>query len=105
MKKILGVGTALVDIIAQVDEEIIRKLNLNKGSMSLIEENQIPKIREYFNNPTITSGGSVCNTIHELNNSVHQASFFGKVNDEADLHDEQRCDDPDHYYLGFILFL
>ena len=31
---------------------------------------------------TMTSGGSVCNTIHELNNSSHQASFFGKVNDD-----------------------
>jgi sugar/nucleoside kinase (ribokinase family) len=82
MKKILGVGTALVDIIAQVDDEIIKKLDLNKGSMSLIEENQISKIREYFNNPTITSGGSVCNTIHELSNSSHEASFFGKVNDD-----------------------
>ena len=82
MKNILGVGTALVDIIAQVDEDTISKLELNKGSMSLIEESQIYKIREYFHNPTITSGGSVCNTIHELNNSSHQASFFGKVNDD-----------------------
>ena len=82
MKKILGVGTALVDIIAQVDEDVIAKLGLNKGSMSLIEEKQIPRIREYFNNPTMTSGGSVCNTIHELNNSSHQAAFFGKVNDD-----------------------
>jgi len=82
VKKILGVGTALVDIIAQVDEDVIAKLGLNKGSMSLIEEKQIPRIREYFNNPTMTSGGSVCNTIHELNNSLHQASFFGKVNDD-----------------------
>ncbi len=82
MKKILGVGTALVDIIAQVDDDIIKKLELNKGSMSLIEEKHISKIREYFNNPTITSGGSVCNTIHELNNSPHEASFFGKVNDD-----------------------
>jgi sugar/nucleoside kinase (ribokinase family) len=82
MKKILGVGTALVDIIAQVDEEVIVKLGLNKGSMSLIEETQISQIRKYFNNPTITSGGSVCNTIHELNHSSHEASFFGKVNDD-----------------------
>lgn len=82
MKRILGVGTALVDIIDQVDEEIIKKLDLNKGSMSLIEEKKISKIREYFKNPTITSGGSVCNTIHELNSSPHEASFFGKVNDD-----------------------
>ena len=53
MKKILGVGTALVDIIAQVDEDVITKLGLNKGSMSLIEEKQIPQIREYFNNKLV----------------------------------------------------
>ncbi len=92
MKKILGVGTALVDIIAQVDDEVIVKLGLNKGSMSLIEETQISQIRKYFNNPTITSGGSVCNTIHELNHSSHEASFFGKVND----------DDYGHAFLTYM---
>ncbi|MAV82214.1 MAG: hypothetical protein CMI90_01965 [Pelagibacteraceae bacterium] len=82
MQKILGIGTALVDIISKVQDPIISKLSLNKGSMSLIEENQISQIRSYFKNPLITSGGSVCNTIHELNNSKHEALFFGKLNDD-----------------------
>ena len=66
MKKILGIGTALVDVICQVDDEVIAKLELSKGSMTLIEESQIQKIRSNFNNPLMTSGGSVCNTVHEL---------------------------------------
>ena len=83
MKKILGVGTALVDVICQVDDNIISNLNLSKGSMTLIEESQIQKIRANFTNPLITSGGSVCNTVHELNFGSHEASFYGKVsNDE-----------------------
>ena len=45
MKKILGVGTALVDVICQVDDNIISELNLSKGSMTLIEESQIQNIR------------------------------------------------------------
>ena len=82
MKKILGVGTALVDVICQVEDSIISNLNLSKGSMTLIEESQIQKIRANFTNPLITSGGSVCNTVHELNFGSHEASFYGKVSDD-----------------------
>ncbi len=82
MKKILGVGTALVDVICQVQDNVINDLKLTKGSMTLIEESQIQEIRSNFPNPLITSGGSVCNTIHELNYSSHEASFYGKVNDD-----------------------
>ncbi len=82
MKRILGVGTALVDVISHVEDATILDLNLTKGSMTLIEESQIQEIRSSFLNPLITSGGSVCNTIHELNYSSHEASFYGKVNDD-----------------------
>ena len=82
MKKILGVGTALVDVICQVQDNVINDLKLTKGSMTLIEESQIQEIRSNFANPLITSGGSVCNTVHELNYSSHEASFYGKVNDD-----------------------
>jgi sugar/nucleoside kinase (ribokinase family) len=82
VKKILGVGTALVDVICQVDDNIISNLNLSKGSMTLIEESQIQNIRSNFTNPLITSGGSVCNTVHELNFGSHEASFYGKVSDD-----------------------
>ena len=82
MKKILGVGTALVDVICQVQENTIPSLNLTKGSMTLIEESQIQEIRSHFVSPLITSGGSVCNTIHELNYTSHEAAFYGKVNED-----------------------
>ena len=59
MKKILGIGTALVDVISQVEDSAITQLNLSKGSMTLIEESQIQKIRASFIDPLITSGGSV----------------------------------------------
>ena len=82
MKKILGVGTALVDVICQVEDNTISALNLTKGSMTLIEESHIQEIRSHFENPLITSGGSVCNTIHELNYTSHEAAFYGKVNED-----------------------
>jgi sugar/nucleoside kinase (ribokinase family) len=82
VKKILGVGTALVDVICQVEDNTISALNLTKGSMTLIEESHIQEIRSHFENPLITSGGSVCNTIHELNYTSHEAAFYGKVNED-----------------------
>ena len=98
MKKILGIGTALVDVICQVDDDVIGKLDLSKGSMTLIEESQIQKIRSNFNNPLMTSGGSVCNTVHELNHGSHEASFYGKVNDDeygkAFIEDLQKANIP-----------
>ena len=80
VKKILGIGTALVDVISQVEDSTISQLNLSKGSMTLIEEEQIQEIRSSFVEPLMTSGGSVCNTVHELNYSDHNASFYGKLN-------------------------
>ena len=82
VKKILGIGTALVDVISQVEDSTISQLNLSKGSMTLIEEEQIQEIRSSFVEPLMTSGGSVCNTVHELNYSDHDASFYGKLNND-----------------------
>jgi len=82
VKKVLGIGTALVDVISQVEDSTISQLNLSKGSMTLIEEDQIQEIRSSFVEPLMTSGGSVCNTVHELNYSDHDASFYGKLNND-----------------------
>lgn len=65
-----------------MDDSTISALNLTKGSMTLIEESQIQEIRSHFKNPLITSGGSVCNTIHELNYTSHEAAFYGKVSED-----------------------
>jgi sugar/nucleoside kinase (ribokinase family) len=58
VKKILGVGTALVDVICQVEDNTISALNLTKGSMTLIEESQIQEIRSHFEKSAYHSGGS-----------------------------------------------
>ena len=38
MKKILGIGSALVDILTQIpNEQILNELNLPKGSMTYVD--------------------------------------------------------------------
>ena len=39
-KKILGIGNAIVDVLAKVDSDFLRKKNLTKGSMKLINKSE-----------------------------------------------------------------
>ena len=34
--KVIGIGNAIVDVIANVDDQFISQNNLNKGSMKLV---------------------------------------------------------------------
>ena len=43
-KKILGIGNAIVDVLARVDDSFLIKNNLTKGSMKLINESEFDKI-------------------------------------------------------------
>jgi hypothetical protein len=79
VKKILGVGTALVDVICQVDDDVISKLELSKGSMTLIEESQIQKIRSSFSNPLMTSGGRFAIQFTSLTLVLMKLAFMGKL--------------------------
>ena len=81
-KKVLGVGTALVDVIEQVSDETITNLNLHKGTMALIDNNDVGRIKKEIHSPTITSGGSVCNTVYELQRSGSPSAFFGKITND-----------------------
>ena len=39
-KKILGIGNAIVDVLAKVDDEFLKNNNLIKGSMTLIDKSE-----------------------------------------------------------------
>ena len=79
MKRVLGIGTALLDIIDHVDDKVINDIGLTKGTMKLIEREEIHTIRKHMTNPLVTSGGSVCNTIYEIVHSGYPGYFFGKI--------------------------
>ena len=49
MDKIIGLGNALVDALAIIeDDNILTEMQLPKGSMTLIDEDKFLKISEYF---------------------------------------------------------
>ncbi len=82
MKKILGIGNALVDILVKLDNEnILNKLELPKGSMTLIDDTGLQTIKnevKEFATKKVT-GGSVANTMNGLSALGVKSSYIGKV--------------------------
>jgi sugar/nucleoside kinase (ribokinase family) len=82
MKKVLGIGNALVDLMTQIDNDnMLSDLNLPKGSMQLVDknvsENVINKTKHLKR--SIASGGSAANTIHGLARLGVETGFIGKI--------------------------
>ena len=86
MKKVLGLGNALTDILLQVSEDDLRELALPKGSMNLIDFDTAMQIQDRFISvrKTMVAGGSASNTINGIAALGGKAAFFGKLgNDEV----------------------
>jgi sugar/nucleoside kinase (ribokinase family) len=83
MQDILGIGNAICDVIVRIDENILNKFALTKGSMSLCSEEESSKLLAYLtaNNYelTVCSGGSVANTINYLSQYNLNTAFLGNV--------------------------
>jgi sugar/nucleoside kinase (ribokinase family) len=82
MKKILGMGNALTDILLQIDtDEILSKLNLPKGSMQLINTERSDEIGAACSAyaKKMATGGSASNTINGITRLGLQAGFVGKI--------------------------
>lgn len=81
---VLGLGNAIVDVIAPVDDDFIVKANLRKGAMQLVDEDQALSLYNAMGATVIVSGGSAANTIAGLASFGAKGAFVGKVRaDEA----------------------
>ena len=86
MKKVLGLGNALTDILIQVSEDDLRELGLPKGSMNLISMEQTEQIQFRFASfrKKLVAGGSASNAVTTITQLGGKAAFIGKVgNDEV----------------------
>ncbi len=79
---VLGIGNAIVDIAANVDDDFLKSTNLVKGSMRLICEDESRKLFANINVSGTISGGSAANTIAGLAVLGHKVAFIGKVKDD-----------------------
>jgi sugar/nucleoside kinase (ribokinase family) len=82
MKKILGIGNALVDVMTIIDDDrILEEFSLPKGSMTLVDagKSEMIKKRTAGFKRSLTSGGSAANTIHGLAMLDVNTGFIGSV--------------------------
>ncbi len=82
MKRILGIGNALVDIMTLIEGDyILQEFKLPKGSMQLVDREKSEGVKaatEIFPR-TLTSGGSAANTIHGLAMLGADTGFIGSI--------------------------
>ena len=81
-KKILGIGNAIVDVLARVDNDFLSKKNLIKGSMKLINKFEFDDLKKNLKIEKIEAGGSVANTMSGIAYLKGRASFIGKINSD-----------------------
>lgn len=78
-KLIVGIGSALVDILAHESDEFVEKIGGVKGAMILVDYDFIEKvlvqIPEY---PIMVPGGSACNTMVGIGKLGGASRFIGK---------------------------
>ena len=85
MKRILGMGNALVEVLTKVDnEQILSELHLPKGSMQLLSTEAYAEVtRRMLALPTkLTTGGSACNTLLALSHLDAPTGMIGKIGDD-----------------------
>ena len=82
---VFGVGNAIVDILAQVEEHSITDLSLAKGSMELMDtETQSTVLQHLEGHPLqLASGGSAANTMVAIAQSGGNGAYCGKVSDDT----------------------
>jgi adenosine kinase len=79
---VLGIGNAIVDVIARADDDFLVAQGMHKGAMALIDEARAAAIYAAMGPATESSGGSAANTIVGVASFGGRAAFVGKVKDD-----------------------
>jgi len=80
--QVIGIGNAIVDVIARADDGLIDAEGLPKGGMTLIDNDRAEAIYGKMGPGIEMSGGSAGNTIHGIAALGGTAGYIGKVRDD-----------------------
>jgi adenosine kinase len=79
---VLGIGNAIVDVIARAEDDFLIAQGMHKGAMALIDEARAAAIYAAMGPAVESSGGSAANTIAGVASFGARAAFVGKVKDD-----------------------
>ncbi len=80
---VAGLGNAIMDVIAAVDDEFLLRHGIAKGAMTLIDEFRAQELHKALGDSVQEAGGSAANTMAGLASLGAHAVFLGKVRDDA----------------------
>jgi sugar/nucleoside kinase (ribokinase family) len=79
---VLGIGNAIVDVIARTQDDFLISHKMRKGTMALIDETGAARIYDAMGPAVEVSGGSAANTTVGVAGLGARAAFIGKVRDD-----------------------
>jgi sugar/nucleoside kinase (ribokinase family) len=81
--QVVGIGNAIVDILAQAEDSLLGQLCMAKGGMCLIDEARSALIYAAMGSAVEMSGGSAANTVAGIASLGGRSGFIGKVKDDT----------------------
>jgi len=79
---VVGIGNAIIDLIAHAEDDFLDQHQLTKGSMMLIDEPAAERLYAAMGPATRASGGSAGNTIAGLGSLGAACGYIGKLRDD-----------------------
>ena len=79
---LVGVGNAMVDVLAHADDSFLSAHGLARGAMTLIDAEQGASILAAMGQTVEVSGGSVANTMAGIASLGGSVSYIGRVHDD-----------------------
>ena len=80
--KVVGIGNAIVDVLAKCSDDFLISKGIEKGIMQLIDTPRAAEIYNSMNAGVEVSGGSAANTIAGIGTVGIKTAFVGKVKDD-----------------------
>lgn len=82
MLDVVGLGNAIVDVLAHAGENVVSQHNLAKGTMTLIDEGRAEYLYSIMAPATEVSGGATANTLAGLASLGGRGGFIGKIRND-----------------------
>jgi sugar/nucleoside kinase (ribokinase family) len=79
---VVGIGNAIVDVLAHCDDAFIARNSLTKGAMTLIDTDRATSLYDAMGPAVEISGGSGANTTVGIASLGGKAAFIGKVGND-----------------------
>ena len=81
--QLVGIGNAVVDVIAHANDSFLDLMGIEKGIMQLVDRDRSERLYASMNDRLQTPGGAVANTVAGVGSLGLQTAFIGRVRDDA----------------------